>query len=172
MTAANTDEEVTPMHAKTFERSTVVNAPIQRVWERVVSPAGINHEMRPWMTMSMPRGARGLTVDTIRVGEPIGRAWIRLFGVVPIDYDRLTIAELDPGRRFLERSTMLSMRQWEHERTLTATDRNITEVRDRITLTPRMPIPGLARVLVRLLHAFFGHRHRRLHAYFEAAQTR
>ena len=76
-----------------IERQSVVDAPAEQVWARVVTPEGINDEVRPWMTMSMPRGARGLTVDNVPVGTPIGRAWLRLFGVVPFDYDRLTIAE-------------------------------------------------------------------------------
>ena len=95
-----------------IERQSVVDAPAERVWERVVTPEGVNDELRPWMTMSMPRGAESLTVDTVPIGTPIGRAWLRLFGVLPFDYDQLSIAELEPGRRFREESTMLSMRRW------------------------------------------------------------
>jgi hypothetical protein len=43
----------------------------------------------------LPRGAKSLTVDNVPIGTPIGRCWMRLF-----DYDRLTIAELQPGRGF------------------------------------------------------------------------
>lgn len=96
-----------------IERQSVVAAPAEQVWQRVVTPEGINDELRPWMTMSVPRGAKGMTVDTVPIGAPIGRAWLRLFGVLPFDYDRLSIAELEPGRRFREDSTMLSMRQWQ-----------------------------------------------------------
>lgn len=137
------------------------------VWERVVSPDGINHEMRPWMTMTMPRGVAGLTVETVPLGQPVGRAWLRLFGVVPFDFDHLTIVELEVGSRFLERSTMLSMRRWEHERTLTPVEGG-TRVRDRVTLEPRLPVPGLAALLARVVDAFFKHRQRRLRAYFAA----
>ncbi|TXL57365.1 SRPBCC family protein [Aeromicrobium terrae] len=153
------------MAAKIFERTSLVPAGVDQVWARVVTPEGINDEMRPWMTMTMPRAARGLTVETVPVGQPLGRAWLRLFGVVPFDYDHLTIAQLEPGRRFHEVSTMLSMRQWEHERTLTAVG-DETEVRDRITFEPRLPVPGLAAILARVLRAFFGHRHRRLVRHF------
>jgi len=62
-----------------IERQSVVDAPAEQVWQRVVTPEGINDELRPWMTMSMPRGAESITVDNI----PIGRAWLRLFGVLP-----------------------------------------------------------------------------------------
>src|ERR1700730_2317313 len=98
-----------------IERHCMVDAPAEQVWARVVTPEGINDELRPWMTMSMPRGAESLTVDNVPIGTPIGRCWMRLFGVLPFDYDLLKIAELQPGRGFREESTMLSMRRWGHE---------------------------------------------------------
>ena len=156
------------MLSRVVQNEVHVLAAAPAVWDRVVHPDGINHEMRPWMTMSMPRAASGLTVATVRLGQPVGRAWLRLFGLIPFDFDHLTIVELEPGRRFLERSTMLSMRRWEHERTLTAVARG-TLVHDRIVLEPRLPIPGLAAVLARVVDAFFKHRQRRLQAYFAQA---
>ena len=55
------------------ERQSIVDAPAERVWARVVTPEGINDELRPWMTMSMPRGAEeSLTVDD-RPGRHTGR---------------------------------------------------------------------------------------------------
>src|ERR1700737_1385640 len=122
------------------EHESPIDAPVEQVWARVVSLEGINDEMRPWMTMGVPRGAESMTIDNIPVGKPIGRAWLRLLGVVPFDYDFLTIAELDPGRRFHEKSTMLSMRRWEHERTLTPRRDGRTELHDRVTFEPRTPI--------------------------------
>ena len=77
----------------------------------------------------MPRGAESLTVDSVAVGKPIGKAWMRLFGLVPFDYDRLTIAELQPGRGFREESTMLSIRQWHHERRVTPDDSGKTQLK-------------------------------------------
>ena len=101
-----------------IERQSVVDAPAEQVWARVITPEGINDELRPWLTMSMPRGATDLTVDTVPIGTPVGRCWMRLFGVLPFDYDYLTIAGLDPGRGFDEQSTMLSMSSWRHQRTV------------------------------------------------------
>ena len=148
------------------ERQSIVDAPVERVWARVVTPEGINDELRPWMTMSMPRGAESLNVDNVPVGEPIGRAWIRLFGVLPIDYDHLTIAELQPGRSFDEQSTMLSMRVWRHERTLTPDGDGKTVVRDRITFELRAPLRLATPVMAAGLRALFGYRHRRLQRHF------
>ena len=103
----------------TVENEVVVPAGVAPVWARVVDPDGIDHELRPWLTMRVPRGTTGLSIDLVPLGRPLGRAWLRLFGIVPVDFDRLVVVEVEPGRRFLERSSMLSMRLWEHERTLT-----------------------------------------------------
>jgi ligand-binding SRPBCC domain-containing protein len=149
-----------------IERQSVVNAPAEQVWARVVTPEGINDELRPWMTMSMPRGAESLTVDNVPVGEPIGRAWMRLFGVVPFDYDDLTIAELWPGLGFHEESTMLSMRLWRHERTLAPGGDGKTLVRDRLTFELRTPLRPLTPIVAAGIRALFGHRHRRLQRHF------
>ena len=51
------------------ERRSIVDAPAEQVWARVVTPEGINDELRPWMTMSMPRGKESLTVDDIPVDD-------------------------------------------------------------------------------------------------------
>lgn len=150
----------------TIERETVVDAPAEQVWARVITPEGINDEVRPWMTMSMPRGAKSLTVDNVPVGTPIGRCWLRLFGVLPFDYDHLCIAELRPGRGFDEQSTMMSMRRWRHERTVTPRDDGKAVVRDRITFELRAPLRFATPVVASGLRALFGHRHRRLQRHF------
>jgi ligand-binding SRPBCC domain-containing protein len=149
-----------------IERQSVIDAPTDRVWARVVTPEGINDELRPWMTMSMPRGAKDLTVDAVPVGVPIGRCWMRLFGVLPFDYDHLMIAELWPGRGFDEQSTMLSMRSWRHERTLEPEGNAKTVVRDRLTFELRAPLRVLTPLIAAAIRALFGHRQRRLHRHF------
>ena len=152
-----------------FERRSVIDAPVEQVWARVVTPEGINDELRPWMTMSMPRGAESLTVDDVPVGTPIGRCWMRLFGVLPIDYDLLTIEELLPGRGFHEESTMMSMSRWRHERSVEPLDEGKTVVQDRITFTLRALLRPLTPIFAVVLGALFGHRHRRLQRYFANA---
>jgi ligand-binding SRPBCC domain-containing protein len=152
-----------------IEQQSIVDAPAEQVWARVVTPEGINDEVRPWMTMSMPRGAESLTVNNVPVGTPIGRCWMRLFGVVPIDYDLLTIAALVPGRSFDEQSTMMSMRRWRHERSVTPDSNGKTVVRDRITFTLRAALRPLTPIFAVGLRALFGHRHRRLQRHFANA---
>ncbi|MEZ5210807.1 hypothetical protein [Gordonia sp. (in: high G+C Gram-positive bacteria)] len=149
-----------------FRQSSKIAADSTAVWARVVTPEGINDEMRPWMTMSVPGGAEDVTIDSLEIGRPIGRAWLRLFGVVPYDFDHLSIAELDPGRRFREESTMISMRRWTHERTVEPIDGDRTRVSDVITFAPRIGLVVAGPLLQRVLAAFFRHRHRKLAAHF------
>ena len=149
-----------------IERQSIVAAPAEEVWARVVTPEGINDELRPWMTMSMPRGAGAMTVDNIPIGTPVGRCWMRLFGVLPFDYDHLTIAELNRGRGFDEQSTMLSMRRWRHERDVAPDGDSKAIVRDRITFQLRAPLRPATPIVAAGLRALFGHRHRRLQRHF------
>jgi ligand-binding SRPBCC domain-containing protein len=148
------------------ERRSAVDAAADQVWQRVITPEGINDELGPWMTMSMPRGAESLTIDNVPVGTPIGRSWLRLFGVLPFDYDLLTIAELQPGRSFREESTMLSMSRWQHERSVTPDGDTKAVVHDRITFQPRVGLRFATPVLRAGIGALFGHRHRRLQRHF------
>ena len=145
------------------ERSSVVSARSADVWARVVTPEGINDEFWPWLTMSMPTEAAGLSIDTLELGKPVGRSWIRLFGVLPVDYDDLTIAELEPGRRFLEQSRLFSAPQWQHERLVEPVDAATSRITDRLSFTPRRGFGLLARPLIELI---FWYRHRRLMRHF------
>ena len=146
-----------------FSVSSKLNAPAAEVWERVVTPEGINDEMGPWMKMTIPRGVESLSAESVTLGEPIGRSWILLFGLLPIDYDDVTLVELEDGRRFLERSPMMSMRLWEHERSVEPGSGGCI-VTDRVRFEPRL---GLLRGLLGpVLNRFFHHRHHRLQRRF------
>ncbi|HEY6731615.1 MAG TPA: hypothetical protein VI039_11375 [Solirubrobacterales bacterium] len=137
------------------------------VWARAIDPAGINDELRPLLRMTVPRGAEDFGLDNPEPGK-IGRSWIFLFGFIPFDYDDIAIVRIEPERGFLERSSMLSMRLWEHERTLTPIDEGRCRIEDRLAWEPRLPLPG---VLFRpLVHAIFRHRHKRLRFAHDAAR--
>ena len=139
------------------------------VWDRVTTPAGINDEMRPYMRMTLPRGIEQLDLESVELGRPIGRSWILLFGLIPFDYDDLTLVELERGRRFLERSRMLSQRSWEHERTLEP-DGGGCLITDRVRWEPRLGLPGAP--LRPLIAWLFRHRHRRLRRRFSGPARR
>ncbi|HEU4736325.1 MAG TPA: hypothetical protein VFS48_04775 [Solirubrobacterales bacterium] len=141
-------------------------APPAEVWARVISPAGINDEMRPYLRMTLPPGVEQLDPESVEIGVPIGRSWILLFGLLPFDYDDVCLARLEPGHGFLERSKMLSQRSWEHERTLQPTAEGCL-VTDRVRWQPRLGLP--ARPLRPLIGWFFRHRHKRLRLHFGGA---
>lgn len=146
-----------------------LEAPSAAIWERVISPAGINDEMRPLLRMTVPRALGDFRIEDVEPGRPLGRSWILLFGLIPFDWDDLVLARVDPGRGFLERSTMLSQRLWEHERRLEPLEGGGCELTDRVAWEARLPLPGAA--LRPLIGAFFRHRHRRLRRRFGGEAT-
>lgn len=160
--------------AASVEQVSHVAAPAGEVWARAITPEGINHELGPWLRMTMPPGLRGATIDDVRIGEPLGRSWLLLGRVLPVDYDDLCLAELEPGRRFLERSSMLSMRLWQHERIVEPAAEDACTVTDRLSFQLRRPlawIPGADRIAAALVRRIFAHRHRRLAADFNAKES-
>jgi hypothetical protein len=136
-----------------------LGASAEAVWARAIDPDGINYELRPLMRMTVPKGAEDFGLDELEPGR-IGRSWVFLFGLIPFDYDDLCIVRVEPGRSFLERSSMLSMRLWEHERTLTPLGEGRCRIEDRIAWEPRLPLSGA--LLRPLIRAIFNHRHKRL----------
>ncbi len=133
------------------------------VWDRVITPEGINDEMGPYLRMTLPPGVGEISPETVELGVPIGRSWILLFGLLPFDYDEVCLARLEPGRGFLERSKMLSQRVWEHERTIEPAAGGCT-VTDRVSWQPRLGLPGAP--LRPAIGWFFRHRHSRLRRHF------
>jgi ligand-binding SRPBCC domain-containing protein len=153
---------------RTFTTMTTLGVAPDQVWQRVITPEGINAELRPVLRMTVPRAWRGTTLETVAPGTRLGRSWLLLFGVLPVDYDNITLVEWEPGRRFREDSTTLSMRHWQHERSVLPWERGCI-VQDQVSFAVRNPLallPGLERLCGALLQALFRHRHRRLLTYF------
>ena len=142
-----------------FRIASRVGAPPERVWAHATSAAGINHELAPFMRMTHPPGVTSLVDASVTLGKPLFRSVILLFGVLPIDYDDITLEALEPGRSFRERSPMLSMRTWIHERTIEPLPGGARVV-DQITFETR--IPGMGPILAPLLHLVFRNRHKKL----------
>ena len=150
------------------EQESILAAAPEAVWARVSTFEGINDELRPLMRMTAPARVRALDPAEVVLGERIFRSWILLFGLIPIDYDDLSLIALEPGRGFHERSTMLSMRTWEHERWLEADGDGRCRLRDRLSFEPRVSLAGP--LLERFIALTFRHRHRRLRRFFERQQ--
>lgn len=145
-------------------KASPLERPASEVRAAVTTEEGVNFEMHPLMRMMFPRSPRGASLDDLPVGEKVGRCWLLIFKVIPIDYDDLVIAERGPNFRFLERSSMLSMSIWQHEREVVPAGSGCT-VTDRLSFEPRAPlrvIPGGSSVARWMVDSFFAHRHRRL----------
>jgi len=140
-----------------------LRAPAERVWAHAVSMEGVNHELMPLVRMTVPRAARGLTIEDVPLGEVAGRSVLLLGGVLPFDLHTLTLAEVEHGRRFLERSHSLRQRGWEQERTVEP-EGDECRVTDRLRVRPRAG--ALDFMVGRIVMAVFRHRHRRLSARF------
>jgi hypothetical protein len=148
-----------------LERSSRLPAAAADVWARAVTERGINDELRPLLRMTFPRDLRGKTIDQVEVGAPLGRSWILLGGLVPVDFDDLRLVELEPGRRFLERSRTLTFSVWQHERLVEPDGEGRCRVTDRLGFELRSALarlPGSARLARAVVAALFRHRHRRL----------
>lgn len=148
----------------TFSLSSRLPVPASTAWEHATSFEGVNHELMPLMRMTAPRGFHSLDSGQVMLGQRLFRSWVLLFGLIPFEYDDLTLVELEPGRRFLERSPMLSMRLWQHERIVEPEDGGGCTVTDNLTFEPRASV---MRPLARGIVGFqFRHRHRRLRKRF------
>jgi ligand-binding SRPBCC domain-containing protein len=130
------------------------------VWERVASIEGVNAELAPWVRMTLPEGAE------LRAG-PLGRSWILLAGLLPIDYDDVVLESYAPGRGFRERSTLGSASAWWHDRTLLGLPGGGCRVVDEIRFTPRAAALGGLQAF--LFEAMFRWRHHRLRRHFGRA---
>jgi ligand-binding SRPBCC domain-containing protein len=130
-----------------------LDAPPQAVWDRIVTFEGVNDEFAGLLRMTAPRD----------VGQRICRSWLLLFGLIPFDYDDITLVSLDPPRGFHERSAMLSNRVWEHRRTIEGAGAGCV-ITDAISYEPRLPVPHA--LLRRVYGLVFAIRHRRLRKRF------
>jgi len=143
-----------------FRVSSRLAASPGEVWERVASFEGVNAELAPWVRMTLPEGAE------LRAG-PMGRSWVLLAGLLPIDYDELVLASYAPGRGFRERSALGSASAWWHDRTLLDLPGGRCRVVDEIAFTPR--VGALGGLQAFLYEALFRWRHVRLRRHFGAA---
>jgi hypothetical protein len=141
-----------------------LDVPADRAWRHATSFEGINYELMPLMRMTAPREIRSLDESTVKLGERLCRSWVLLAGVIPFEYDDVTIVELEPGRRFLERSPMLTQRVWQHERVVEPLGPEACTLTDRLSFEPKLD--ALGPVAHGIVRRQFAHRHRRLRARF------
>ncbi len=153
------------MQLTEFVVSSTLSAAPQLLWNHAVSPEGVNREFQPLMRMSFPRDTGDLTASW-RPGKRVFRSWLFLGGVFPLEYDDVAFAEVETGRRFLERSSMLTQRLWEHERVIEPLPHGC-RLTDRVYFVPR--VAWLAPLYAPIFKAVFRLRHRNLRRLFGEA---
>lgn len=150
---------------KSFQIESRVRVGPSELWETVVTPEGVNAELWPLLRMTFPGSVENLANEW-RPNETLFRSWILLFGVIPVEYDDLAFAEVDEGRRFLERSRMLTQERWQHEREIFA-DPGGSRIVDRVSFQSRTP--ALEGIQLRLFALVFRYRHFRLRSRYGSA---
>ena len=152
-----------------FTISSPLRAPAEQVWAHASTFAGVNRELWPLVRMTYPPTSSRLTPDTFPVGRTAFRSWILLFGLLPVEYDDITLVELEPGRGFYEVSRMLAVREWRHRRSVRPTADGCV-VTDEIGMVPRWR--GTGWLLVQVYRLVFAWRHRRLRRLFGVPDPR
>lgn len=157
------------MKSYAFEVRSALSAPPAAVWAHATSLRGVNREFFPLLRMTYPRGFESIALDEPEVaasllGKRLFRSWILAGLVLPIDYDDLTVAEYEAGRRFLERSSMLTQREWQHERVVDPLPGGGTSLTDRVRFIPRIGVPGW--LFLPMYRLVFRYRHRNLRRLF------
>ena len=146
-----------------FEISSILPVDADTLWAHCSSMKGVTRELWPLIRMTYPKGAESLAREPIVPGQPLFRSRLLLFGLVPFDRTDLTLVELQPGHRFLERSPMLSQELWEHERRLEPVADG-TRITDRLEWRGRFP--GASTMFALTVPVLFKWRHRRLRRIF------
>lgn len=131
------------------------------LWDWSTSVRGVHAEMRPILKLAFPKGMTHIPRDGSGLGRSLGNCTFLLLGFLPIDLSRLTFVEVEPGRRFVEQSPLLSMKSWRHERTLTPIGES-TKVVDSLEFTPRFAAGMTAWFITK----FFRHRHAMLKKHY------
>ena len=138
----------------------------ETVWDWITSFDGISKEMWPFLQMSAPKGVRNIASIGMQPGVPMFRSWIRLGGILPIDFSDLTLLSLTPGVGFVEQSPMGSMRYWRHQRTICPVEPGC-RITDILTFEPRFG----GSLAVFFVKKFFAHRHKMLRKHLGVPQA-
>jgi len=150
-----------------FTIQTPLQASVEQVWAHASTFAGVNRELWPLVRMTCPAGLAQFTPDKFPVGRTAFRSWILLFGVLPMEYDDITLVELEPGRGFYEVSRLFMVREWRHRRSVRSIEQGCI-LSDELAFMPR--VRGTGWLLAWVYRRVFAWRHRRLRRLFGLAQ--
>lgn len=149
------------MRPFTLELSSALRASVEEVWSHASTMEGVNHELAPWVRMTVPKAVKGKRLGDVPPDKVGFTSVVLLFAVIPFDVHHLSLEQIfDNG--FDEQSWSWLNRSWRHERRVDPTA-NGCIVTDRLTVDPRWAPVFLVRHIVQLL---FLARHRKLRARF------
>ncbi|MEU6887945.1 hypothetical protein ABZ918_22535 [Streptomyces viridosporus] len=138
----------------------------QELWTNVTSMGGVNLELLPYMRMTLPRELRrDPSIRHVPLNSSLGKSWIFLGGLLPIDFDDIVIAEREEGRRFLERSTTSCTKVWQHERIVEPVPGG-AQLTDRLSYLLRPHMRPVRAPFHRAMGALFTHRHRKVRRHY------
>jgi ligand-binding SRPBCC domain-containing protein len=145
----------------TFMQTSVIALSPEQVWQRVTQAEGINDELYPLLRMTTPKLLCGKRIEDVPLGISLGKSWLLLFCLVPVDFDAITLVVCTPGQDFCEESHTRGLRLWSHKRRLRRVAGGC-EVSDELTYALRFPWRPAHWCIGKLLRYLFAHRHRRL----------
>lgn len=132
-------------------------APVEEVWRLKTDLGQIAAEFAPLLSFRLPKELSGLSADA-PPPMPLGPLPARLGPPgLPLLPWPLTVAEVDPRRRYVDTSANALYRDWRHEHRFEPTPDGCRYI-DAVTFTPALPAQKLAAILTRRL---FLHRHLR-----------
>ena len=152
----------------TYERATVVDAPLDTVWAFHADPAGLEAVTPEWLGLTVESVDR--PADSSEAALPAGTViTIRVtpFGILPASRWRshITASEYSTGQAmFRDESDTPGIDRWVHTHRFESVSTG-TLIHDRVEV--EASIPGLSLVLPRLLAPLFALRHRRAHQVFD-----
>jgi hypothetical protein len=141
----------------TLEFQSTLRASRTELWNWITDITCLRKEMMPFLRMTAPRGVARLTDVQVTLGKPLFRSWILYFGVLPLDYSKVTLLSFAFEQGFVEQSPMASMRVWRHTRQILPHPElsNTSILRDTLEFQPRF----LHAFTVWFVRCFFTHRH-------------
>jgi hypothetical protein len=142
--------------AVTVELSTTLDCTPEAAWERVQTSALLIHVAAPLIRFA-PQGGRPFPAIWAS-GEY--RAWMWLFGIVPIGWQAVVISHPEPDgeTRFIRDNGYGPLIQrWDHWIAIAPGDGGTTHYTDRVEIEAGLLTP----LIVAFARVFYGHRQRR-----------
>ena len=81
-----------------FRFVTTLRARPDEVWRHASSFAGVNRELWPLARMTYPRAMARLMPGAVPLLRTAFRSWILLLGIIPVDFDDMTLVETEDAR--------------------------------------------------------------------------